>query len=167
MKPYLTLLMTVFLGLAAQATIMTAWNYDSLNDKATFVVIATPMKVTTTSERAALPHIKAETNDITGIGVETTFDVLTVLRGDRKVRTFLLHHFKLADTREIMIGGPRLVTFEPKDRKIYLLFLEQEADGRFVAVSGQTHPSWSVMEFTGRLPNSLHPDLDPAKVGHF
>jgi hypothetical protein len=167
MKTYLTSLMALFFGLAAQATIRPHWDYDSLNNKATFVVIATPKKVKTTSERAALPYIKAGTNDVIGIGVESTFEVLTVLRGDRNVRTFLLHHFKLANSRETTLGGPRLVTFEPKDRKIYLLFLEQEADGRFAAVSGQTHPFSSVMEFTGQLPNSLHPDFDSAKAGHF
>jgi hypothetical protein len=65
-----------------------------------------------------------------------------------------------------MGGGPGFVSFEPMDRKIYLLFLQQEADGRYEAVSGQTDPFWSVMEFTGQLPNLLHPDLDHAKTGH-
>jgi hypothetical protein len=155
---------------------MTNWSYESLNDKATFVVIATPTKVTMTSEHATLPNISAGTNAIIGIGVETTFDVLAVVRGDRNTKTFVLPHYKLpppqarSSDRRITVdmgGGPGLVSFEPKDRKIYLLFLEREADGRYVAVSGQIDPFWSVMEFTGQLPNLLHSDFDPAKVGHF
>ena len=176
MKLYLAFLMALSFGLESQARIMTAWTYESLNDKATFVVIATPKKVTTTSEHAALPNISAGTNAIIGIGVETQFDVLAVLRGDRDAKTFVLHHYKeqplperSSDGRIIVYsgGGPGLVSFEPKDRKIYLLFLQQEPDGRYVAVSGQTDPFWSVMEFTGQLPNLPHPDFDPAKAGHF
>ena len=60
---------------------MTAWSYDGLNQKATFVVIATPTKVTTTTEHAALPNIRAGTNEIIGTGLETSFEVLTVLKG--------------------------------------------------------------------------------------
>jgi hypothetical protein len=167
MKPYLAFLMALCFGLELQARIMTAWSYDSLGHKATFVAIATPTKITTTTEHAALPNIRAGTNEIIGTGIETSFEVLTVLKGDRSVRTFVLHHYVLAGSKELMISGPRLVSFEPKDRKMYLLFLLKEGDGRYAAVSGQTDPLWSVMEFTGRLPNILHPNLDPTKAGHF
>ena len=167
MKPYLAFLMALSFGLESPARIMTAWSYDGLNQKATFVVIATPTKVTTTTEHAALPNIRAGTNEIIGTGLETSFEVLTVLKGHRSVRMFVLHHYVLAGSKEIMLSGPRSVSFEPKDRKIYLLFLQQEGDGRYAAVSGQTDPFWSVMEFTGRLPNGLHPDRDPSKDGHF
>ncbi len=167
MKPYLTYLMALCFGLESQAHIITVWSYDSLDEKATFVAIATPTKVATTTERAALPGIRAGTNEIIGTGMETVFEVLTVLKGDRSIRTFVLHHYALAEAKEIITSGPGLVSFEPKDRKTYLIFLQKEADGRYVAVSGQTDPFWSVMEFTGRLPNILHPDRDPTKAGHF
>ena len=51
----------------------------------------------------------------------------------------MLHHFALADPKPV-ISGPQLVSFEPKDQKRYLMFLQSEADGRYVAVSGQTDP---------------------------
>jgi hypothetical protein len=142
---------------------MQNWSFDALNDKATLVVVASPIGVTTNSERAALPNISVGTNAIIGIGVETSFQVLTVLKGERSVRTFILHHYALADSKAIMFSGPGLVAFEPKDRKCYLIFLEQEADGRYVAVSGQTDPFLSVKELAGRLP----PPFDPDKAGHF
>jgi hypothetical protein len=159
MKAYLALLLALCFGLESQARIMTAWSYDGLNAKATFVVIATPTKVKTTTEHAALPNIRTGTNEIIGMGIETSFEVLTVLKGDHSVRTFVLHHYALADSKEMMMGGPGLVAFEPKDRKIYLVFLQQEADGRYVAVSGQIDPFWSFMEFTARMSNVLHPDF--------
>ena len=146
MKPYLAFLIALCFGLKSQARIMTGWNYDGLNDKATLVVIATPTKVATTTERAALPDIRAGTNEIFGTGIETRFEILTVLKGDHSVRAIVLHHYKLAPTPENlndgrihidMGGGPGLVSFEPKDRKIYLIFLRQEADGRYAAVSGR------------------------------
>jgi hypothetical protein len=78
MRPYFAILMALCFGFESQARIMTGWTYDSLNDKATFVAIATPTKVMTTTERAALPDIRAGTNEIFGKGIETSFEVLRV-----------------------------------------------------------------------------------------
>lgn len=134
-----------------------AWTYDKLNDEATFVVIAMPTGVTVTSERAALPGIFVVRNydNIIGIGVETEFDVLAVLKGDRNIKTFVFHHYRLADADQealwhnnLVISGPLLVSFEPKDEKTYLLFLRLEEGGRYVAVSGQTDSFLSVQQFT-------------------
>jgi hypothetical protein len=136
------------------ARLTASWTYDKLNDAATFVVIATPTKVTTTSERAVLRDIEISTNNIIGIGIETAFDVFTVLKGDRNIKTFVFHHYKLADADAEALRHnnvafyPKLASFEPKDEKAYLLFLRVEADGRYVAVSGQTDSYMSVQQFT-------------------
>src|SRR5471030_1745900 len=101
MKTYLTLLFSLCLVLESHARLMRAWTYDMLNDQATLVVIATPTKVAETSELAALPNIVTSHNgtneNIMGKGVETSFDVLTVLKGEASTKTFVLHHFKLAN----------------------------------------------------------------------
>ena len=185
MKPYLLFLMTMIIGFSSRvccisddttflARITTAWTYDRLNDEATFVVIATPTRVTTTSERAALPDIIPVKNYdiIIGIGVETTFDVLAVLKGDRNVKTFEFHHYRLTDAdAEALLHNnvafyPRLASFEPKDRKTYLLFLRQEADGRYAAVSGQTDSYMSVQQFT--VDSLLHQSIRArVKAGDF
>lgn len=127
---------------------MQAWTYDMLNDQATLVVIATPTKVTETTELAALPNIVTSHNgtneNIMGNGVETSFDVLTVLKGEGSTKTFVLHHFKLANPGAPP-AGPLLVSFELKDKKRFLMFLQREADGRYVAVSGQTDPMLSII----------------------
>jgi hypothetical protein len=127
-----------------------SWSYAEINDTATLIVLATPTKVTATPERTALPNIQTVHNDgkkedVIGAGVETTFEVLTVLKGERSTNALVLHHFTLAEQPKLMYG-PRLVSFEPKDKKSYLMFLQKEADGRYVAVSGQTDPVLAIKE---------------------
>jgi hypothetical protein len=155
MKIYLTLLMSLCLVLQSHARLTQALDYDIQNDKATLVVIATPTKVAETSELAALPNIETVYNDgrkeaVMGKGVETSFDVLTVLKGDRTTKTLVLHHFTLV--KSPADSGPDLVSFEPKDKKRFLMFLQKEADGRYVAVCGQTDPAYSIREIVGSYP---------------
>jgi hypothetical protein len=155
-----------------KARLSTSWTYDRLNDAATFVVIATPTKVTTTSERAVLRDIEISTNNIVGIGIETTFDVLAVLKGSRDVKTFVFHHYKLSDSvaealrHSNVASYPILASFDPKNEETYLLFLRQEADGRYAAVSGQTDSFLSVQQFT--VDSLFHqPHRDTIKTGDF
>jgi hypothetical protein len=127
---------------------MPAWSCDMLNGKATLVVIATPTNVVETSELAALPNIATvHTNGtqeaVMGKGVETSFKVLTVLKGERDIKQLVLHHFALASAPASR--GPLLVSFKPEDKKQFLMFLQKEADGRYVAVSGQTDPLVSIV----------------------
>jgi hypothetical protein len=155
MKTYITLLMSLCLVLESHARLKQFWSYDSLNDKATLVVVATPTKVAETSELATLPNIETVYNDgrketVMGKGVETSFDVLTVLKGERTTKTLVLHHFTLV--KPAADSGPDLVSFEPKDKKRFLMFLQKEADGRYVAVSGQTDPQDAIREIVERYP---------------
>jgi len=149
--------MALFFAIGLHARIHKAWSYAELNDQATLIVIATPTKVTATSDRTALPNIQTVHNDgtkedVAGVGVETTFEVLTVLKGERRTNAFVLHHFTLADPKAMMMSGPQLVFFEPKDKKRYLMFLQREADGRYVAVCGQTDPVYAIKELGGGYP---------------
>jgi hypothetical protein len=156
MKICLTFLMSLCLVFESHARLKQSWSYDTLNDKATLVVIATPTKVTATSELSALPNIvsvqNAGTNEnVMGEGVETSFEVLTVLKGERSTKTLVLHHFMLAKPG-VSFNGPGLASFEPKDNKRFLMFLQREADGRYVAVSGQTDPQDAIKEIMERFP---------------
>jgi hypothetical protein len=45
-----------------------------------------------------------------------------------------------------------LISFEPYSYKLYLIFLQREADGRYVAVSGQSDPGFSVKQLTENAP---------------
>ena len=149
MKTYLILLTSLFLVYESHARLMPqSLSYDMLNDKATLIVIAIPTKVTETSELAALPNITSVYPDgrhesVMGKGVETSFKVLTVLKGERDIKQLVLHHYVLASTP----GGndPLLVSFKPQGKEV-VMFLQKEADGRYVAVSGQTDPQFSIIE---------------------
>jgi len=127
---------------------MRTWTFDTLNDKATLIVIATPTKVVETSELAALPniatvHTNGTQEPVMGKGVETSFKVLTVLKGDRDIKQLVLHHYSFASAPGY--GDPLLVSFKPGGKKQFLMFLEKEADGQYVAVSGQTDPAFSII----------------------
>ncbi len=155
MKIHLTWLLSLCLALESHARLMQALDYDRQNDQATLVVIATPTEVTETSEVAALPNIQTVYNDgrkedVKGKGVETSFQILTVLKGERSTKTLVLHHFKLVEPAAD--NGPGLVSFEPKDKKRFLMFLRKEADGQYVAVCGQTDPINSIKEIVGSYP---------------
>jgi hypothetical protein len=146
MKLYLAFLMALCFGVQTQARIHQYWSVDALNDNATLIVVATPSSVTATTERTNL------LSNVRVTGVETSFDILAVLKGDRSIKTLVLHHYALVPKQNIS-GGPNLVAFDPKERKQYLIFLQKEADGRYVAVSGQIDPDGSFMEFAERLPD--------------
>lgn len=144
----LTLLTALCLAFESHARLIQGGTYDALNDKATLIVIAIPTKVVETSELAALPNIITVHSDgtrepVMGKGVETSFKVLTVLKGERDVKQFVLHHFALASAPSG--DGPLLVSFRPEDKKQFLMFLQKEADGRYVAVTGQTDPQVSII----------------------
>jgi hypothetical protein len=148
MKTYLTLLTSLLLAFEADARLMQVATFDTLNDKATLIVIATPTKVVETSELVALPNIETVYTDgrheaVMGKGVETSFKVLTVLKGDRDIKQLVLHHYALASAPGG--GDPLLVSFKPGGKKQFLMFLQKEADGRYVAVTGQTDPQLSII----------------------
>ena len=149
MKTYLTLLAWTFIVFQSHARLMQIWTYDMLNDKAALVVIATPTKVVETSELMVFPNIttvypNGQQEAVKGKGVETTFKVLTVLKGEPDIKQLVLHHYALASAPAD--GEPMLVSFKPEGNQQFLMFLQKETDGRYVAVSGQTDPQFSVIE---------------------
>jgi hypothetical protein len=159
MKTLLTLLISLFVLAEAHARIHRFWSYDALNTNATLVVVATPTNVSETSEVAALPDIVTVHSDgtkepVMGSGVETTFQILTVLKGESTTKTLVLHHYKEVKKEGELgdYGGPQLVSFEPKDKKRYLMYLQKEADGRYVAVSGQTDPVDAIKQISDNYP---------------
>lgn len=128
-------------------------SYQELFNKSDLVAIATPAARTSdTAEELILPGLS--TQDAQGritpakcIGVETPFVVAVVLKGDRNIQKFMLHHGRYPQTRTV-VNGPILVFFDPKDPRrsgSYLLFLVKEQDGRFAPTDGQTDPGLGVV----------------------
>ena len=106
------------------------WTYEKLTEAADLVVIATPTE-TSDKEKTVLPFTK-----IPAVGIETKFQVLVVLKGDKKRKELVLYHLRQARPENIP-NGPQLIALDVKGRRRYLLFLKREADGRFVSATGQ------------------------------
>jgi hypothetical protein len=138
-----TLLLPGFTGtVAARAVAM--WPYQELLDKSDLVVLAIPTATSDTKETTGIMDQQA-------IGVETRFTILAVLKGDKTLKDFILHHYYTPDNVTHVVNGPTFISFVPgKDPTIpvrtYMLFLTREADGRYTPVAGQIDPGLSVRE---------------------
>lgn len=138
----------------SQARLMTVLSYKELFEKSDLVVIATPKsKTSDTKEQAYLPNIMRQDENgnqsrVDSIGVETVFAVAAVLKGDKTIKRFTLHHYREAPTGDGEVNGPLLVFFDPSDTSqssSYLLFLVHESDGRYAPTGGQTDPGYKAV----------------------
>ena len=142
------------LPISLQARLLDVPTFQQAYERADLVVIAQPVAVTNLAERAPLPNIgrsigaadlelpEAERGKVMATGVETTFAVETVVKGDRPAGDRLvLHHYR-APGEERSPNAPMLIKFDPSKPLSYLLFLKREADSRFAPVCGQTDPAF-------------------------
>jgi hypothetical protein len=143
-----------FMLIAALAAPLTGrlvkeWTFQDMFAKSDLVVIGTPVASVQTAEHTTLPDLSPL---VAVLGLNTEFQVRLVLKGDQKIKKFVLHHYKL-EHEESMINGPELVSF---DSQIwgphYLLFLTKERDGRYTPVTGQTDPAlYSVIQLPPQI----------------
>ena len=147
MKRIITGLLILTAALLAQARGMRSWSYQELYDQADLVVIAKPISTQDTAEKAVLPNFSP---DLHVVGLSTAFDISVVMKGDKSLKKCVLHHYRLANPKEMRDNGPMLASFDPKQHTRFLLFLHREADGRYSPVSGQTDPTlFSVQKLEG------------------
>lgn len=180
MKTIFTIFCIIMTGGAAYSRFVESWPYDKLTREADFVVIATPISVQDTTERTNFPHlvegkirwvdtnhwesvpfVRGDTNtysEIPAVGVEATFQCLSVLKGDTNTTTFVLHYLRDARLKSpvghpevLSINGPVNVAFDPQEKERFLLFLKREPDGRYASVTGQTDP-YDGMKDLGKSP---------------
>ena len=121
---------------------------DELWKKADLVVIATAIS----NKDAGLVK-----NAITGdwVLVFTKFDVEVVLKGkleqkivpDKTLTFVTIKHYRYADEipKPLTSNPPGFVTFNPKAKKRYLIFLSKKPNGDYEPFSGQWFPSQSFM----------------------
>jgi hypothetical protein len=128
-----------FFALTAFAGMDHIWSFEELRERATLVAIATPIKVVATGQSTSI-------GTLSGKEILTTFRVMTTLKGASSTNVFVLRHFSDQKPKQAYANSyPRLVSFEPKNKLPYLMFLQREADGRFAAVSGQWSPQDSIL----------------------
>ena len=122
--------------------------YDGLKRMSDLIVIAVPIENQDTTNRWSDP---AMPQDIPVVGVETRFQILTVLKGELEGKEFVLSHYKWADPnfRPVRIG-PSPNAFDVNKKKRYLMFLKRDGTGKIVPVVS-TDTAWSVKMMTDEL----------------
>lgn len=160
MKTPTLLLLAFVLSIPTFARIIKSWPDEKLKENADLIVVATPILVHDTGEKTAIPGIRTGLQDgsvrpIPAITMETTFEVLSVQKGDKDIQKIVFRHLRRADKpgkqdaidAVLMLG---LVAFEPKEQKRFLMFLKRETDGRYSSVTGQLDPCGGVKIFAVR-----------------
>jgi hypothetical protein len=151
MKPIrlLVLVTTLFLGITGivSARVVRNWSYQELLDKSDLVVLASPASTNDTKEHIELPGFVGQRV----LGLETRFTVSAVLKGDKKLKEFVLHHYRPGADGMIVPNGPDFVSFVPvanptAGQQTYILFLIRETDGRYAPVVGQADPGLAIRE---------------------
>ncbi len=76
------------------------------------------------------------------------------MKGDKTLKTIVLHHYRLKDPTRIPPNGPDFVSFKPpfdlEKSERFMLFLKRESDGKYAPVSGQIDPAlWDVVKLSG------------------
>jgi hypothetical protein len=120
------------------------WTFQEMFAKSDVVVIAGPIATSETTEHTTLADLSPP---VAVLGLNTEFRARLVLKGDKEMTKFVLHHYKL-EHEEPMINAPQLIAFDSKaSPKRFLLFLVRESDGRYAPVTGQTDPAlYSVIQ---------------------
>ena len=151
LRPILVfVLLTAIVG-NLDARMRRSWSYDKLTEESDLIVIVTPLRVVDTGKKTTLPGIRRSTGNgktgaISAIEMETTFQVLSVLKGKKGLGELSLSHLREEDPPEVQKNGPGLIAFDPEKKKRFLLFLKQDSSGNYLPLSGQTDPCQSVKD---------------------
>ncbi len=128
------------------------WDYDRLKAEADLVVVATPLSTKELEEHTVLPGIQQLGPDgkalpVAAIGLEANFEINVILKGAWPLNRLILHYLREArPPAQPAVGGPLLVSFDPKKKIRYLMFLKLDKEGRFYSVTGQTDPGLAIKE---------------------
>ena len=128
------IILLLLVAVSASARIIFPWTEAKMRDASDLIVVGTVTKVQDLDETNTTlwPGCKF-------IGVEATFAVSKVLKGDPTTRTIVLHYYRF--DRVIPGNAPCLVSLTPNDLNQYLLYLVPDGASRFAPVSGQIDPS--------------------------
>lgn len=150
MKTFTVSLLLLAIPVLCFGRLMNIWTYQELFDQADLVVIGAPTTTEDTKEKGGLP----EWTTIDSVGVATGFKVSVVIKGDKALKKFVLHHYRLKDPNKIPENGPNFVSFapstNPEQSDRYMLFLKKETDGKYAPVGGQIDPAlFSIVKLHG------------------
>ena len=101
MKIFLSLLLLLTVPASVIGRFMEAASYEEMFKKANLVVIARPLSTKETKERTTLDKLtlhglrSLDGPAIPVIGLHTEFETHLVLKGDKNVKKFIVHHYRL------------------------------------------------------------------------
>jgi hypothetical protein len=124
----------------ADARFVQVWTPEELFNRSDLVVIATPTSVADTGEHGSFPG--SQFRDQPVFGVVTTFAVKKVLKGAKGIAIAILHHYRPGPMQ--VPNAPGFISFDPKSKQSYRLFLIRERHGRYAPAAGQVDPDLSV-----------------------
>jgi hypothetical protein len=146
MKKLLVCLLILTIPTISFSVLIEHWSYEKMLERADLVVIAKSLSTQEILEDSKLPD--GSTWDV--VGLATQLEVRAVLKGDKNLKSFTLHHYRQKTPEEVIPNGPSFVLFDPKHHQKYLLFLKKESDGRYSPVTGQVYPAlFSVLKLNG------------------
>ncbi len=84
---------------------------------------------------------------VAALGMQASFEIELLLKGNWPMNRLEFYYLREArPPAQPVPGGPQLVSFDPKKKLRYLMFLKLAKDGRFESVTGQTDPGLAIKE---------------------
>jgi hypothetical protein len=136
MKKSIPIVLLLFVGVSAFARLLHIWTEAEMQKAARLIVIGTVVKVKDLDETNTVlwPSCKF-------VGVEATFAVSQVLKGDYTNRTVVLHYYRFDPPHYCPPNGTAFLDLTTGGTNRFLLYLAPDRAFRFAPVSGQLDPA--------------------------
>jgi hypothetical protein len=136
MKKTIPVILLLLVGISALARAVLPWTEAKMLKASDLIVVGTVTKVQDLDETNSTlwPGSKFR-------GVEATFAVSNVFKGDPATRTVVLHYYRFVTEWGSPPNGPIFLNLTPTDTNQILLYLVRDGASRFAPVSGQVDPS--------------------------
>jgi hypothetical protein len=136
MKKSMAIVLLLLISVSAFARIFRIWKEAEMQKASQLIVIGKVVNVRDSGETNAVmcPPCKV-------LGVEATFAVSKVLKGDFTNNTVVLHYYRFDPSSCSLDDGPSFLNLTPTNTNQFLLYLVSDGASRYAPVSGQIDPS--------------------------
>ena len=150
MKKLIPIILLLLVGTSVFARIVRMWTEEELQKYSQLIVIGTVTSVRDLDE----------TNTVLWpggtklLGVEATFEISKVLKGDFTNRTLVLHYYRWdtpyktsdpASANGDDVDSPVLIYLTPTNKNQFLLYLVRDGASRYAPVSGQLDTAYQAV----------------------
>ena len=136
MNKSIPIVLLLFVGVSAFARLLHIWTEAEMQKAARLIVVGTVADIRDLNETNTVlwPSCKF-------VGVEATFAVSQVLKGDFTNRTVILHYYRFDPPHYCPPNGPAFLDLTTGGTNRFLLYLAPDRAFRFAPVSGQLDPA--------------------------